>query len=287
MENDIKSTILNEARYNIERGNLKKAEVLLKGYLDYNNTDPEISTILAKIYEQRGNLKQAEKILKTKNINYFCVFLELVEIYIKLNQYDKLYILWKENKNRKFQDLKTKREQNDAKYYIRRLQILLKTKGKDIDIPLSLSYKEEQYLNYDYKKALVHIAKRHTSINNKPNENTSSIFFNNYDLEELLLATSRNIDFTKREIKLDYSFSDTYIFNFNKIGRNEYDTKTLNSFRVVTIPNTNKIITMYPFYNKSKLTTCNFTEQDLLAICNPVVHTDRVYKEKTYSISKK
>ena len=47
MGNDIKITILNEAKENIENGDIKKAEILLKGYLDFNN-DAEIATILAR-----------------------------------------------------------------------------------------------------------------------------------------------------------------------------------------------------------------------------------------------
>ena len=65
MENNIKKTILIEAKECIEMGKISKGEVLLKGYLDFNN-DPEISSMLAKIYIQRGDLKQALEILKNR-----------------------------------------------------------------------------------------------------------------------------------------------------------------------------------------------------------------------------
>ena len=109
MENDIKITILNEAKESIENGNINNAESLLKGYLDFNN-DPEISSTLANIYTQRGKLKEALEILKGQDSNYFCVFKSLSEIYIKLEKYDKLYNLWKKNKNRNFQDLKWEKD---------------------------------------------------------------------------------------------------------------------------------------------------------------------------------
>lgn len=105
MEYNIKMTILNEAKESIENGNINNAESLLKGYLDFNK-DAEVAALLANIYTQRGELKEALEILKGQDSNYFCVFKSLSEIYIKLEKYDKLYNLWKKNKNRNFQDLK-------------------------------------------------------------------------------------------------------------------------------------------------------------------------------------
>lgn len=286
MENNIKMTILKEAKECIEAGKISKGEALLKGYLDFNN-DPEISSTLANIYTQRGELKEALEILKSQDSNYFCVFKSLSEVYIKLEKYDKLYNLWKKSKNRNFQDLKKDKDLIKAKRYLRRVQVFLKLfVNKKIDTPKELDYKEEQYVKYDYNKALKHISLRHTSPNNNPNENTSSIFYSQYDLKELFLVATRNIEFAKREIKLKWDFSDTYIFYFKDIGRSEKGL-SLNFFRVATIPNTNKIITMFPTFNRKASSLCYISEQDMLPICNPIVHSDRVYREKTYSINKK
>ena len=286
MGNDIKITILNEAKENIENGDIKKAEILLKGYLDFNN-DAEIATILANIYTGRGQLKEALEILKGQDSNYFCAFKSLSEVYIKLEKYDKLYNLWKKNKNRNFQDLKWEKDLIKAERYLRRVQVFLKLfVNKRIETPKKLDYQEQQYVKYDYNRALEHIELRHTSPNNNPNENTSSIFYSHYDLEELFLVATRNIEFEKRETKLKWDFSDTYIFYFKDIGRSETGL-SLNFFRVATIPNTNKIITMFPTFNRKSSGLCHISKQDMLPICNPIVHTDRVYEEKTYSINKK
>lgn len=286
MENDIKMTILKEAKECIEEGKISKGETLLKGYLDFNN-DPEISTTLANIYTQRGELNEALEILKSQDSNYFCVFKSLSEVYIKLEKYDRLYNLWRKSKNRNSQDLKKDKDLIKVKRYLRRVQVFLKLfVNKKIDTPKELDYKEEQYVKYDYNKALKHISLRHTSPNNNPNENTSSIFYSQYDLEELFLVATRNIEFAKREIKLKWDFSDTYIFYFKDIGRSEKGL-SLNFFRVATIPNTNKVITMFPTFNRKSSSLCYISEQDMLSICNPIVHSDRVYREKTYSINKK
>ena len=286
MENNIKKTILIEAKECIEMGKISKGEVLLKGYLDFNN-DPEISSMLARIYIQRGDLKEALEILKNQDYNYFSIFESLSEVYIKLEKYDKLYNLWKKSKNRNFQDLKKDKDLKKGELYLRRIQVFLKLfVNKNIETPKELDYKEEQYIKYDYNKALEHIKARHTSIDNNPNENTTSIFYNHYDLEELFLSVSRNIEFENREIKNKWDFSDTYIFYFKDIGRSEKGL-SLNFFRVATIPNTNKIITMFPTFNRKYSSLCYLTKQDMLPICNSIVHTDKVYRTKTYSINKK
>ena len=287
MENNIKMTILKEAKECIEAGKISKGEALLKGYLDFNN-DPEISSTLANIYTQRGELKEALEILKSQDSNYFCVFKSLSEVYIKLEKYDKLYNLWKKSKNRNFQDLKREKDLKKAEQYLKREQVFLKLfVNKRIETPKELDYKEQQYVKYDHKKALEHITLRHTSKNNIPTKDTGTIFYKKYDLEELFLAISRNIEFEKREIKLNWDFSDTYIFRFANIGISDYDGRKLNFIRVATIPNTNKIITMFPTYNRKSSTVCSLQKEDMLPICNSIIHTDRTYRVKTYSINKK
>ena len=287
MENNIKITILNEAKESIENGDINNAESLLKGYLDFNK-DSEVAALLAVIYTQRGELKEALEILKSQDSNYFCVYKSLSEVYIKLEKYDKLYNLWKKNINRNFQDLKREKDLKKTEQYLKRVQVFLKLfVNKRIETPKELDYKEQQYGKYDHKKALEHITLRHTSKNNIPTKDTGTIFYNKYDLEELFLAISRNIEFEKREIKLNWDFSDTYIFRFANIGISDYDGRKLNFIRVATIPNTNKIITMFSTYNRKSSTVCSLQKEDMLSICNSIVHTDRTYRVKTYSINKK
>ena len=90
----------------------------------------------------------------------------------------------------------------------------------------------------------------------------------------------------KREIKLKWDFSDTYIFYFKDIGRSETGL-SLNFFRVATIPNTNKIITMFPTSNRKSSSLCRISKQEMLPICNDIVHSNKAYKVKTYSLNKK
>ena len=277
---NIRQEILLRAKEDIKNGNIKGAESLLKGYLSCFHQDHEISTILAKIYDIQGLYSEAIAVLKNQDSNYFCVFEEQIKIYIRLGSYDKVYRLWKNNKDRNFQDLNTKSKLISARNFLQRTQVFLKSIGKDIAIPNNLTYKEKQYLSFNYKKTLDHVKVRHTSKDNKPSSNTSSVFLNKYDLEELLLAVSRNIDFNKRELNLSWNYSDTYMFHFKNVGCST-TLQTLNYFRVATIPNSNMIITMFPAQKNQSSPICKLSETDLLPICNNIIHTDKVYKIKT------
>ena len=287
MKENIKTTILKEVKESIEKGDIGKSEYLLKGYLDFNK-DAEVASFLANIYTRRGELKDALTVLKEQDSNYFCVFKSLTEVYIKLEKYEKLYNLWKKNKNRSFQDLKTKKDLEKSKLYLRRVQVFLKLfLDKRIDTPEEMTYKEKQYVKYSSEETLKHVMKRHYSIDNRPNINTGTIFYKKYDLEELLLALSRNIDFSKREIKLKWDFSDSYLFRFYNAGISDIDGNTLNYIRVATIPNTNKIITMFPTSNRKSSSLCRISKQEMFPICNDIVHSNKAYKVKTYSLNKK
>lgn len=288
MKNEIKCRILTEVKTSIEDGNFRKAEMLLKGYLDFDKTDPEINAILAKIYNQRGNFKEAIGILKVQNINYFCIFKMLADIYIKLEKYDSLYNLWKENKDKNFQDIKTKEQSKYVQNFFRRIQILLKVNtDKKIEIPSRLNYKEQQYLNYNPKKALDHIKTRHTTPDNKPNKKTGSVFYKDYNINQLFFDAARNIDFAKKEENLNCNFpgtfsdkfSDTYIFHYKNIGVS-VDGKNLNFFRVATIPNTNNIITMFPTTNRKISNPCYISDEDILDVYNGYNNLDKGHSKK-------
>ena len=280
-QRSIKRNILIEAQGNIKKGNIKTAKLLLKGYLAYENKDAEVSSILAKIYEQEGNLEEALAILENQNYRQFCVFEELIKVYIKLQRYDDVYKLWKKHEDLTFLDIKKRYQHKKVRVYLRRTQILLKNLGKDVKAPPNLTYKECQYLNYDYIKTIKHVEARHSNTDDKPGKNNTSIFYQRYDLENLIVSAARSLEFEKRELKLDWTYSDTYIFKYNDIGCSNNGTN-LNYFRVATIPNTNKIITMYPVFKRVSSTPCYLNEKDSIAIYSTSVHSDKTYRFRKF-----
>ena len=91
-------------------------------------------------------------------------------------------------------------------------------------------------------------------------------------------------------------FTKPLSFVFLKISRSwperfekpdELPEALSNNPRIIHIKHTNKIITMFPTYNRKSSTVCSLQKEDMLPICNYIVHTDRTYRVKTYSINKK
>lgn len=98
---------------------------------------------------------------------------------------------------------------------------------------ISLVYRNKQILNYDEERAIEHIIDRHFNGINKSN------FNKDLDPYQLFMEAKSML---ARENKLkSLSFNDIYIIPYSNIG--EYGEEYL---KVVTLPNSKNIITMYP-----------------------------------------
>lgn len=106
---------------------------------------------------------------------------------------------------------------------------------------IDYKYTMDQLLNYDYNDAIRHIYKHHC------NENKFD-FNKNIDIEKLFFDVRNEL---KKENKINLIvFNDVYVIPKNNVGSNGE-----NYLKVVTLPNTMDIITMYPAYN-------SFIEED-------------------------
>lgn len=108
----------------------------------------------------------------------------------------------------------------------------------------NLTYLERMIIDYDKKIALEHISEH--KIKNKK-KLTHSLFYENIDINELYDYVSneiRNQDFIKLE------FADIYFVKYKNVGYIENDI--CNYIKVICIPNTKKIISMYPINNVYK-----------------------------------
>ena len=96
-----------------------------------------------------------------------------------------------------------------------------------------MTYRNEQILDYSEDRAIEHIIERHFEGINKSN------FNKDLDPYQLFIEAKSML---ARENKLkQLSFNDIYIIPYSNIG--EYDEEYL---KVVTLPNSKNIITMYP-----------------------------------------
>lgn len=104
------------------------------------------------------------------------------------------------------------------------------------------SYVKNQILNYNSDLALLHIKKHGTNKENQViNKDTSSIF-NDIDIEYLMEVVKENIKGVKKA-NLE-EVLDIYFFGISNIGRDK--DNIINYIKVVVVPNTNNVISIYP-----------------------------------------
>lgn len=105
-----------------------------------------------------------------------------------------------------------------------------------------LSYKASQLFNYDEKLFLEHEKKHLKSEDSSYDTNISSVFNIDFPFEKVLKEIKRNINLDN---KYFYGFfEDKYFFRYDGCG--EAFHKNADYFEVITIHNTNNILTIYP-----------------------------------------
>lgn len=120
--------------------------------------------------------------------------------------------------------------------------ILAKKTGRKVERNTSPKYHIVQLLNYDKARALKHIMKHHLY-----EEGKTGRFAANIDIEELFETVK--VHMTEDNIIYE-DILDTYEITYPSIG---FDTENnpVDILRIVTIPDTKNIITMYPSGKKA------------------------------------
>ncbi len=116
---------------------------------------------------------------------------------------------------------------------------------KKLDLPFCSSkdaYLIKQIKDYNEDEALAHI-KKHEYLSDNPSE-----FVQDFPLEEIFFKL-RNILPGKTKL-YDSALSDVYMFKYTANGHISYSLT--DYFEVVTLPDSNEIITMYPHKNPEK-----------------------------------
>lgn len=112
--------------------------------------------------------------------------------------------------------------------------------GLSINLDVEEFYKLKQLKNYNEEEAIKHISE-HKYIEDF-DENAEIMFNKRIDLEKLFKITRENLKNAERSSKLDSC--DIYYFALHNVGLDS--DNIYNYFKVVAIPETNNIITMYP-----------------------------------------
>lgn len=151
---------------------------------------------------------------------------------------------------KEFQDIKMKDE------YDKLTHTMLVYFNKELNLNMNIKsemYVEKMIENYDLEKVIKHISKHKYYDSKKLKHST---FIDGIDINELLKYAYENIG---EENYIYNNFTDCYIIRCDKIGiENE---KNLNYLKVITLPNTKKIVTLYPSDKMNLSNTLEETEQ--------------------------
>jgi len=260
------------AKIEMEKGNYDEAIKVIDLFIDDNSIRYNVEMFEIKIncYIKMGDYSKAKECIdklislndKCENIvNYYLGkiefytknYFESLEYYNKIDEtnfrtyrdslYKKMCCLIKleryEDAYNTFEELK--RVDVSKRYYgkYNTLELYLKgMMGQSCEVE-PRCYIETLLIDYDYDLVIEHINKH-----KEPDETKIShtIFNENIDTYELY---NYALDQINEENYLNNSFNDAYVFKYEGVGYS--NTKELNYVKVVTIPNTKKIITMYPY----------------------------------------
>lgn len=221
----------------LKRNNPEKAkEYYSKCYNEFLSRDIGLARILIHESKFEEANKFIDDSLNNTNLNkneYAIIEMKYYKLLteIRLKHYLKANNLFDEiiKYNDKFPNNR-QRELLRLKFYI---DYNLK---KKIDLN-SLSYSESQIFNYNEKKALEHIKLHHRD------DYKYSYFNDEINLDDLFNEIKNKLDSSE---KICDGLFDGYFITYPNSG---YDTSKnrLNLIKVITLPDTKKIITMYPF----------------------------------------
>ena len=210
---------------------INKLVSISNSYIDFANF------YYAKIEFYKGNYDEALSLFKTIKkdnivIKREAIFKEIC-IYIKQNKYNDAWEKYEELKKYDY----TKKFENE--YGL--IEIYL---GKKLHKKINVKkerYVEKQMLNYSYNRAIKHIEK-HLEDDTKKDNHTK--FNDNIDIKKMYSYAVANLS---EEAYSSNNICDSYILKYEGVGVDE--SGVLDYIKVITLPNSKKIITIYPFNN--------------------------------------
>lgn len=197
------------------------------------NTKGTASFHLGNIMFAKGEFAKAETLLvdslEVYGEYFVSGYFKLVSLYIKQERYDEAEILINELVEQ-FPEIT-----EDISYVLAKRVLDNKRGRTSTDLPYS--YVERQIISYDKEFAITHINSRH-----KDGYDGKTLFITDKSTRELY-------DYIQTQMTEDNmiyeDIMDTYSIEYPNIGTT-YEGQPLNHIRVVAIPGTKDIITMYP-----------------------------------------
>lgn len=135
----------------------------------------------------------------------------------------------------------------NIKYNINRVLLALKPEEYKSN---NLKYSQRQILNYNEEEAIKHVEEHHCLNSNVTEFNKDLDIYEFFKQVKLLLTEDK---------KFITSFYDTYAIDIYGIGMGSIGN--INQLRVITLPDTKNIITMYPYNGSEKINIEDEEEQ--------------------------
>jgi len=232
--------------YKIENRKNNSVILELESYLEKYPYDTRARTTYATLLIESGRLEEAEVILndtiitkKTVDRNLYELLKAKIKLLCNQRRYEECYKLFLEN------DLLLKQHFED---YYSLLLFLKITLGLEVNVSeYPKSYTIEQLISYSEEKAIEHIMKHVDNFDEKNN----TCFCSDFPVEELYYKLRNMLPLDTDKCLCSGFFKSKYIFKCEGNGRNF--TSKVDYIKVVCIRDTNDIITMFPYENKSNL----------------------------------
>lgn len=221
-------------------------------YLEITPNNVQVRFMRAKSYRALEKFEEAitDLLYNIKIDNNYYSITELYYVYYYLNMYNKAIEL-----------LPIMYEINTLNKYSLALSELVMKTSMGIDMKFMEhrdEYMKNQIRNYNEEKTLEHI-KEHLKENND-----KTIFNEDVNIEYLFEAVKNNI-YKSKKANIN-EILEVHYYTIHKIGHDK-DGNSCDNIKVVVIPNTNKILSMYPC-NKSKNNYDNILECDYSKLFN-------------------
>lgn len=223
-----------EAKKQLINGNWHLAKTILNDlYNSYPGND-DIARDLAVVLANQDLLDEAITVLEQVPNFHPLNFKELLPLYIRQKNYDKAHSTYISLTLEEISQIKMAGI-ND---FYRLVTIYLHRYYPDIPLPLYISsYLEEAFSDYNVERAIHYTKLRHLPNKVVETQKQGTLFTSEEEIDILFQQMKPHLDELPLESTLHY-FTDSYIC--------PYKTSKFNHIRILTVPNTDQILTLYP-----------------------------------------
>lgn len=216
----------------ISNGYYEEAKITIEELIIKKIYINRCNLLLARIFIFEGDYKNAEeKLIILYKKEYNNALVELINLYVTTQEYDKAYYLLDEVNNLKTISESKKDLLNNI--VLKGMNLETKPRSK------ALSYQSRQVIDFNPNDAVAYI----TTKNKKNNNKDFFVLNSSEEILEIYLLAEHNLEYATPFPET--GCFDNYIFKYDNSGING-NNEVSNYVKVTVIKNTNNIISIYP-----------------------------------------